>query len=346
MVGCAALVAQAKDAIPAAAAAVPSVAEAISQEVRVVFEKCQKAIVRIEGTDFHGTLSGTGFFIDPNGTILTSYTVGGEAREIVVMDGDRKLPARRLTGDARSGIALLKVDAETPFLSLGKSRDLAVASPVVAVGYALDLPIAPSFGTVAGLDIKCGDRYFATAHLRVNVPVQRGQGGAPLLNLRGEVVGILISSIDAGSAAYALPVEAAEKIRRDFVRFGEARPGWMGIGVRPGATTVDGSNAQVDEIFADAPGEKAGLEKDDIIVQIGERKVASPDDVRDAAFFTTAEDELTIKVWRGGSEVALKVTPTDHPSRAHAGEPQGPQTKGIGIGIPLSMPLPAPLNER
>ena len=323
-------------------ASAPSVAESISQEVRAVFQKCRKAVVKIEAADVHGTLSGSGFFVDPNGTILTSYTVGGESRDITVSTGGVRYPARRLVSDPRSGVAILKVDGETPFVTIGKSRDLPLAAPVVAIGYPMDLPVSPSFGTVAGFDIKYGGRYFATMHIRANVPVQRGQGGAPLLNLQGEVVGILISSLDAGSAAFALPIEAAEKVRKDFMRFGEVRPGWLGVGVHPALAAVAGSTAQIDQVYADAPGNKAGLEKGDVIVGIGDRKITSPEDVLDAAFFTTAEDELTVKISRGGSDIAFTVTPTDHPSSAHASVPGMPRLQAIPTSVDRVLPTPVP----
>ena len=338
--GCAVLAAPLVFAQESATA--PSVAESISQEVRAVFQKCRKAVVKIEATDVHGPLSGSGFFVDPNGTILTSYTVGGESRDITVSNGGVRYPARRLVSDPRSGVAILKVDGETPFVAIGKSRDLPLAAPVIAIGYPMDLPVSPSFGTVAGFDIKYGGRYFATMHIRANVPVQRGQGGAPLGNLQGEVVGILISSLDAGSAAFALPIEAAEKVRKDFVRFGEVRPGWLGVGVHPALAAVGGSTAQIDQVYADAPGNKAGLEKDDVIVGIGDRKITSPEDVLDAAFFTTAEDELTVKVWRDGAELAVTVTPTDHPSSAHASAPGMPRLQAIPTSIDRVLPTPVP----
>lgn len=307
----------------------PTVAEAISQEVRAVFQKCQKAVVKIEAMDKHGALSGSGFFIDPNGTILTSYTVGGETRDIIISNGSMRLPARRLISDPRSGVAILKVDAETPFVTIGKSRDLGLASPVVAIGFPMDLPASPSFGTIAGFDIKYAGRYFATMHIRANVPVQRGQGGAPLLNLHGEVVGMLISSLDAGSAAFALPIEAAEKVRKDFVRFGSVRPGWLGVGVHPASAAVAGSTAEIDQVTVDAPGTKAGLEKKDVILAIGDRKIQSTDDVLDASFFTTAEDPLTVTVWRDGAELSLVVTPADHPTSAHASLKEMPRLQAI-----------------
>ena len=63
----------------------------------------------------------------------------------------------------------------------------------------------------------------------MNAPTQRGEAGAPLLNMKGEVVGIVVSGLENNSACYAVPIEAAEKIRSDFVRFGEARHGWIGV---------------------------------------------------------------------------------------------------------------------
>ena len=311
------------------------VVEAIQQEVQAVFEKCRNAVVRIEAVDAHGHLSGSGFFIDPNGTLYTSFTVGGESRDIHVAFGNERYPAERLVGDLRSGIAILKIDAETPFLPFCKAGDLSVASPVVAIGFPMDLPLTPAFGTVGGFDIKYLGRYFATTHIRANVPVQRGEGGAPLLNVKGEVVGILISQLDAGSAAFVLPIEAAEKVRKDFVRFQKVRPGWIGVRVKGLEQAVEGSTAQVEDVISNAPGEKAGLRAGDVFLQVGERNVTSPEDLLDASFFMSAEDALSIRVARDGAQIQLGVTPIDHPDLARprlpvlgsTGETPGPTLK-------------------
>src|ERR1041385_4532854 len=89
---------------------------ALSREVKDVFERCSKAVVKIEATDQHGQLSGTGFFVDPMGTLYTAYSVGGEADEIKVEFKGKKYPARQLMADHRSGVALLKVDLASPAL--------------------------------------------------------------------------------------------------------------------------------------------------------------------------------------------------------------------------------------
>src|SRR6476620_10323338 len=221
-------------------------ATAISHQVKEIFQRCAKAVVKIHGVDEHSEICGTGFFIDPTGTLYTAYTVGGEADNFTIEFEGKKYPARQLLADIRSGMAMLKVDETTPALPIGKSEELEVATPVVAVGYPLDLRKTPSFGMVAGFDRKCLGRYFSTTHLRVNIPTQRGEAGAPLLNMNGEVVGIVVSSLENNSACYAVPIEAAEKIRSDFVRFGEARHGWIGVNdVSPASEQVDGSRAMV-----------------------------------------------------------------------------------------------------
>jgi S1-C subfamily serine protease len=222
-------------------------ATSISQEVKDIFARCSRAVVKIHGVDEHSELCGTGFFVDPTGTLYTSYTVGGEASNFSVDFDGKNYSARQVLADIRSGIAMLKVDLATPALPIGKSDQLEIATPVVTVGYPLDLPETPSFGMIAGFDRKYLGRYFSTTHLRVNLPTQRGEAGAPLLNLKGEVVGIVVSSLENNSACYALPIDAAEKIRSDYVRFGEARHGWIGINVAEAKTPVEGSRAEMNK---------------------------------------------------------------------------------------------------
>lgn len=306
-----------------AASAVPCVqgetaCESLSAEVRVVFEREKAAVVKIQAIDEHGPLSGSGFFIEPDGTIYTSYTVGGESHDIVVLTGDKRYPATRLLADPRSGLAILKVEADTPFLPLGKSSALYLASMVMTIGYPMEFPVTPSLGMVAGFDVKHGGRYFSTAHIRANVPVQRGEGGAPLLNMNGEVVGILISSLDSGAGCFALPIEAAEKVRKDFVRFGEVRPGWLGIEIEESKTAGQESAAQVKGFVNDAPAGKTGLlEKGDILLQIGDTKVKKLEDVLNASFFLTGGDEVALTVLRNGTPLSVNVQAGDHPDKPH-----------------------------
>src|SRR5213596_401733 len=292
-------------------------AATISQQVREVFERAAKAIVKIHGVDEHSEICGTGFFIDPTGTLYTAYTVGGEAGNFSVEFGGKKYPARQLVADVRSGTAMLKVEETTPALPIGKSEELEVAAPVVAIGYPLDLPETPSFGLVAGFDRKYLGRYFSTTHVRLNLPTQRGEAGAPLLNMKGEVVGIVVSSLENNSACYAMPIEAAEKIRSDFVRFGEARHGWVGINVSQASAPVEGSRAEMTQIMEGTPAANSGIKPGDILLQVGRKKVTEPEDVLDASFFITAGDVVPITVLRGNQKLTFNVRAGFHPASQH-----------------------------
>jgi serine protease Do len=314
-------------------------AGAISREVKSLFERCGKAVVKIRAVDEHSELSGTGFFVDPAGTIYTSYSVGGEADNFSVQFGGKKYHATQLMADLRSGVALLKVDLATPFLPIGKSSELGLATPVVAIGYPLDLPESPSFGMIAGFDRKYLGRYFSTTHLRVNLPTQRGEAGAPLLNFKGEVVGILVSSVDSGSACYALPIDAAEKIRRDYVRFGDARHGWIGIDVQEAIKPVDGSSAEMTQIRENTPAAESGLKTGDILLQVGNLPVHQPEDVIDASFFISAGDPVPITVKRGDQKLTFTVEAASAKAETMA---LGPRNK---TAVPLrldSMPAQTP----
>ncbi len=305
-------------AVTVAAVAQEPSAGTISREVKDVFDRSSKAVVKIRGVDQHGELVGTGFFVDPAGTLYTAYSVGGEADNFTVEFEGKKVPARLMLADLRSGIAILKADIGSPALPIGKSSPLEVATPVLTIGFPLDLPATPSFGMIAGFDRKFLGRYFSTTHLRLNLPTQRGEAGAPLLNFKGEVVGILVSSVDNGSACYALPIDAAEKIRNDFVRFGEARHGWIGIEVTEAEKQVQGSRAEMAQIMDDTPATGSGVQAGDILLQVGAKPIHEPDDVIDASFFITAGDTVPITVLREGEKMTFDINADFHPASHHA----------------------------
>jgi len=317
-------------------------ATAISQHVKDIFARAAKAVVKIHGADEHSEICGTGFFIDPTGTLYTAYTVGGEAGNFTIEFGGKKYPARQLLADIRSGTAMLKVEETTPALPVGKSEELEVAAPVVAIGYPLDLPETPSFGLVAGFDRKYLGRYFSTTHVRLNLPTQRGEAGAPLLNMKGEVVGIVVSSLENKSACYAVPIEAAEKIRSDFVRFGEARHGWVGINVSEAAQPVEGSRAEMTQIMEETPAARSGIKPGDILLQVGQKKVTQPEDVLDASFFITAGETVPITVMRGDQKLIFHVQATLHPASRTGLLLASPATPAMNQAIPLSLSSEVP----
>jgi serine protease Do len=285
----------------------------ISSEVKRIFDQAKSAVVRIQAEDEHGRLAGTGFFIDPTGTIITAYEVGGESWDLIAEFGTSRYPAQRLVADARSGIAILKVNADTPWLAIGDSDELKMASPVVTIGYPMDLSVTPSFGMIGGFDLKYLNQYFSTTLIRANIAAQRGEAGSPMLNLKGEVVGVLIFPIDNRTACYALPIKAAEKVRTDYVRFGEVRPGWVGVSVVEAEEPVQNSTAIIQSFAEGSPALDSGLQQGDVLLRIGSFEIRSPPDVVNASFFLTADQDVPITILRDGKEITVTVTATDHP---------------------------------
>ncbi len=163
----------------------------------------------------------------------------------------------------------------------------------------------------------------------MNLPTQRGEAGAPLLNMKGEVVGIVVSRLENTSACYAVPIEAAEKIRSDFVRFGEARHGWVGINVSEAAQPVEGSRAQMTQVMEDTPAARSGIKP--------RKKVTQPEDVLDASFFITAGDTVPIIVMRGDQKMIFHVQATLHPASRTGVMVASPGTPALNQAIPLSL---------
>ena len=328
---------------PSSAAAAPAsgVFDKIASEVSGVYQKAAPAVVRIRASDGPEQLSGTGFFVDNQGTILTAYAVVGQAKEATVETGGRTYMAKVLGRDPRSGVALMKIKAgETPFLLFGESGHLRPASAVVSVAFPYDLKAEPTFGLVAGFDVKYLTRFFATTHIRANLPIKPGQIGGPLLDSQGKVVGILMLEIDEGKACYALPVEAAAKVAADIERFGEPRHGWMGVGVMPDRSRPErGAPVFVDRLYKGTPAEKSGLKAGDEVLTIGERPVREPSDVLDSAFFASVGEKVPVKVRRNGKEQTFTITVASRPDSSRIVEPAPLFPDSQGGPAPQAMPV-------
>jgi S1-C subfamily serine protease len=242
--------------------------------------------------------------------IYTSYHVAGESTDIVAEFGDKRYPAHRLVADIRSCIAILKIDAVTPWIPLGDSDQIATASGVMILGFPLDQSVTPNYGIVGGLDLGHEIRPFATKLIRANIAAQRGEEGAPLLDLDGHVVGIVVGSVDDRTACYALPIKAAEKVRSDYVHFGEIRQGWVGVTAVDNEQTEHDSRVVIKDIEDNSPAHTAGLQPGDILLSIGAAKIHSTSDLVNASFFLTVDQKVPITVFRAGQEVQVDVIPT------------------------------------
>ena len=313
----------------------------IAAEVSGVYEQAAPTVVRLRAVDGAEQLAGTGFFIDGQGTILTAYAVVGQAESVTVEVNGRTFSAKILGRDPRSGVAVLKIPAtQTPHLALGEGMRLRPASAVVSVAFPYDLKAEPTFGFVAGFDVKYLTRFFATTHLRANLPIKPGQIGGPLLDSQGKVVGVLMLEIDEGKACYALPIEAASKVAADIQKHGEPRHGWMGVGVMPDRSRPErGAPVFVDRLYKGTPAEKSGLKMGDEVISIGGRSVREPSDILDAAFFSQVGGKVPVKVKRDGKEQIFTITVSARPDSSRIVEPAplfpnptgGPASQGVPV---------------
>lgn len=313
----------------------------IAAEVSGVYEQAAPTVVRLRAVDGAEQLAGTGFFIDGQGTILTAYAVVGQADSVTVEVNGRTFSAKILGRDPRSGVAVLKIPAtQTPHLALGEGMRLRPASAVVSVAFPYDLKAEPTFGFVAGFDVKYLTRFFATTHLRANLPIKPGQIGGPLLDSQGKVVGVLMLEIDEGKACYALPIEAASKVAADIQKYGEPRHGWMGVGVMPDRSRPErGAPVFVDRLYKGTPAEKSGLKMGDEVISIGGRSVREPSDILDAAFFSEVGGKVPVKVKRDGKEQIFTITVSARPDSSRIVEPAplfpnptgGPASQGVPV---------------
>ncbi|MEM6601762.1 MAG: S1C family serine protease [Verrucomicrobiota bacterium] len=292
--------------------------DSISEEVNRIFQKSSPAIVKVRSVSGSSPLAGTGFFINDSGLILTSYAVVRDSPKAWIEYDERKLTANILGRDVRSGVALLQVDeADTPFLDLGDSSDLKMASGLVSVAYPYNLPLAPAFGFVTGFDVRYLNRFFATTHIRANVKVSPGQIGGPLLNTNGKVVGLMVLAVQEGKECYALPSNSANRIISDILENGKARHGWVGVGVIESKKSESDLHKSVivSNLYRNTPAAQSGLEPGDVVRKIGDQIVTTPSDILDAAFFSTVGKPVPVEVIRNGEKMVFSLPIVERPEQ-------------------------------
>ena len=284
-------------------------------ESSALFDRAKAAVVQVRSGDQGFILAGSGFFIDDQGTVLTSSNILGDNTSARVVINGVEMDAKILGNDPRSGLAMLRISyAASPSLPLARTSSLQSGDGVETIGYPLNLPVAPSQGPVSGFEASYLEQVdvgpaskrsvaaverFATTHIHANVPISPGQVGGPLLNSRGEVVGLVASSPDDGRSVYALPVEAMARVMADFVQFGRARYGWVGINVRGVPDLLrDGRTVRVVQVVPGSPASESGIQSGDTLMRIDSREIYRPADVLDASFFSQVGAGMNVVVRR------------------------------------------------
>ncbi len=287
-----------------------------------VFEEHRSSVVRInalfEREDENGEKKqdiriATGFFVSRLGHILTTRSVVFEAKQIWIEHNRIAYPATVLGEDRRNNVALLKADIvpdDFTFIRLDDSPEQpAIASMVIGISLPLEFDPTPNFGLVTGYESSIYRRAFQTTHLRTNIFFGLGEGGTPVLDLNGRLIGMNVLTLLDIPSSYILPTRALFRIRDDLMFAGEVIYSWFGIEGRETTEVVRGSRVVIDEVIPGGPAESVGLAAGDRLLEIGDFEIRTPSDVRNARFFARIGRYTKVRVLRGKEErtFSLKV---------------------------------------
>ena len=297
---------------------------------------------------------GSGFIIDPSGTIVTNNHVVGEAEKVqVILQDNSKYAAKIIGRDPRTDLAVLKINADKPlpYVSFGDSNATQVGDWVVAVGNPFGLGGTVTTGIISarGRDIHSGQ---FDDFLQIDAPINRGNSGGPAFNLSGQVIGIntAIYSPNGGSVGigFAIPSNVAKTVVQQIEEHGKVTRGWLGVQIQqltqPMAASLGLKNdhgAIVAAVEPDSPGAKAGLKQGDVVLSFNGTEIKEMRDLPRAVAATAPGSKATMTVWRKGETTNLDVTVGDMPENrqvamANGGE-SGEQTgHGQALGMQLA----------
>jgi len=268
---------------------------------------------------------GSGVIIDPGGLIVTNNHVirGASAIHVVLADG-RQLNAEVVGSDAGNDLALLRVQTKgaLPAARLGTSADLMIGETVIAIGSPLGLQRTVTVGVVSatGRSLRAGNEVF-NDFLQTDAAINPGNSGGPLLNIDGDVVGINTAILaSAQGIGFAIPVDKVRRIVNELRSFGKVRPVWIGLGVEPltpalarrvGWERTHG--VVVARVDAGSPADTAGVQRGDLLSDLGGSPVQDVDDFDGRLRSYPARAPFTLTVFRAGRLLTLTVTPLEIP---------------------------------
>lgn len=293
---------------------------------------------------------GSGFIISKDGFIMTNHHVVEGADEILVTLADkREFKAKLIGSDQRTDVALVKIDAaDLPSLNMGDPNRLRVGEWVMAIGSPFGLENTVTAGIVSAKGRDTGDYL---PFIQTDVAVNPGNSGGPLLNMRGEVIGInsQIYSRTGGfmGISFAIPIDEANRVAEQLRSQGRVTRGRIGVGI--GEVTKDvaealglprAAGALIRSIEADSPAAKAGLEPGDILTRFDGRAVEKASDLPRIVGNTMPGAKVAAQVWRKGAsqELSLVVGEMEADRTAKASQSSKPEAAPVvanwlGLGV-------------
>jgi serine protease Do len=300
------------------------------------------------GPEPRGQGIGSGFIISADGYILTNAHVVAESDEVVVRLADAREFKGKIVGvDSRTDIALLKVNATgLPTVTLGNSENLKVGEWVAAIGSPFGFVNTITAGIVSAKGRSLPDESFVP-FIQTDVAVNPGNSGGPLLNLRGEVVGInsAIYSRTGGymGVSFAIPIEVALDVSRQLQQTGKVTRGRLGVQIQALTPELaksfkldDVKGVLVASVEPGSPAAKAGLQSGDVILAFDGKPVAGANELPRVVAGTKPGTNVTLDVWRSGARRQVKATLGEFASEqvAQQSPPDSKQTSNrLGLAV-------------
>lgn len=277
------------------------------------------AVVRVRGSDASGELNGTGFFVDPTGTICTVGDLVKRSDSIVIVKGGKEYPCKILALDEGSGTAFLKLIGEMPhsgenFLSPRANPTPQPFTPAIAIGCPREEDPSLSVGMITGTKSHEGDCFFRVPQHIAKIPLTEGEAGSPVFDFDGHLLGMVLAGNSQAGDCRILPSGVIEKLHLDLLRFGQLHQGWVGAVVEEAAVPEESSSTRIASVEPGSPAEASGLQSGDMILALGNRRITQPDTLLEASFYLRAGESVPITLWRGGkiSRVTIQcVTPPE-----------------------------------
>jgi serine protease Do len=279
--------------------------------------------------------SGSGVIIDKTGIILTNnHVVAGGGKITVKLHDGREFVATEVKTDPSTDIAVIRVktDEPLPYAALGNSDDLRIGDWVLALGQPFGLQDTVTAGIISAKGRNLGivrDEEF----LQTDAAINPGNSGGPLVNLRGEIIGIntAISSSSGGfqGVGFAVPVNVASWVSKQLLSDGQVHRAYLGVGIQPVNSelaeqfeldTMNG--AVVTDVQPGSPAAEAGIKSQDVIVSFGGREIANHRQLAATVSRSPIGSKQPVVVMRDGKEVKLTVTVREQPKNfgVRAGE--------------------------
>ncbi len=298
--------------------------------------------------EFEARSLGSGFVVDSGGYIITNNHVIEGADEIVVRLNDRReLVAEVVGSDARSDIALLKVDAQDlPVVELGSADELQVGEWVMAIGSPFGFDHSVSVGVVSAMGRSLPTESYVP-FIQTDVAINPGNSGGPLFNTDGEVVGVnsQIYSRTGGfmGLSFAIPIEVAMNVVEQLKEHGHVTRGWLGVLIQDVTRDLAESfdmerpvGALVAQVLEDSPAAEAGFEPGDVILEFAGERLERSSDLPPLVGSTRVGEKVEVKVLRDGRERELRVMIGELPAEealAQAAPGGDAQTDRLGLRV-------------